>query len=265
MKDILLLVHDDAGQPARLQVAISLARLLDTAVSCIAADETADYRDDCASLADEILADVVRHQSQANHKMIDRLFAKQRIDHRWIAMEGPLIDRLCEQAAFHDLLIINARSTGYGWGDSSIVVSDLVRATNQPLLLVPEAEVTDDLAAHAVIAWDGSRACIAAMRAAVPLLSKTRRVTMVEFGPHRGGPPIERGAEYLRRQGIAVHTTHDDSLHHPAGWLVSRCRPGRTSYCVMGAFGHSRSREAVFGGVTMTMLEEVRIPLFIAH
>jgi len=33
----------------------------------------------------------------------------------------------------------------------------------------------------------------------------------------------------------------------------------------MGAFGHSRSHEAVFGGVTVAMLEEAQVPLFVAH
>lgn len=265
MKDILLFVRDDAGQPGRMQAAIAVARLLGATISCIEVDETTDRAYNEPSRGSQMLEDVIRHQSQANHAKIDRLFNKQAIDHRWIAAEGSLVDRLSEQAAFHDLLIVNSQPMDDRWRDSSIVVSDFVRATNQPLLLVPDADVASDFAAHATIAWDGSRSCIAAMRAAVPLLSKTRRVTMVELGPHRGGPPIERGAEYLRRHGIAVHATHDESMHHPSEWLVSRCRPGRTSYCVMGAFGHSRAREAVFGGVTLAMLEEARIPLFVAH
>jgi len=265
MKDILLLVRDDAGQAARVQVAIAVARILDATVSCIEVDQITDHQDGRLVQDVDVLDDALRHRSQTNHKMIDRIFTEQSINHCWIATGGPLVERLAEQTAFHDLLIINAHLKDRGWRDSSFVVSELVRAANQPLLLVPDTQVEDDFASHATIAWDGSRSCIAALRAAVPLLSKTRAVTMVEFGPHRGGPPIERGAEYLRQQGIIVHATHDDSLRDPAHWLAARCRPWRTSYCVMGAFGHSRSHEAVFGGVTLAMLEEAQIPLFVAH
>jgi hypothetical protein len=262
MKDILLLVRDDAGQPARVQVAVSVARLLEATVTCIKIDQVSAERHDEDG---ELLNEAIRHQSDANQKMIDNLFAERSINHQWVAARGSLIDRLIEQAAFHDLLIVNTHMSDHARGDSSFVVSQLVRAIDQPLLLVPDGLIAEDFGAHATIAWDGSRPCIAAMRAAVPLLRKAKIVKMIEFGRHRGGPTIDRAAVYLRNQGIMVHTTHDESLHDPVHWLISRCRPGRTSYCVMGAFGHSRSREAVFGGVTLAMLEQAKIPLFVAH
>ena len=34
---------------------------------------------------------------------------------------------------------------------------------------------------------------------------------------------------------------------------------------VMGAFVHSRFREAVLGGVTRSMLDDAPVPLFLAH
>ena len=33
----------------------------------------------------------------------------------------------------------------------------------------------------------------------------------------------------------------------------------------MGAFGHSRLRETIFGGVTRYLLGEARVPLLLAH
>jgi len=34
---------------------------------------------------------------------------------------------------------------------------------------------------------------------------------------------------------------------------------------VMGAYGHSRFREAIFGGATRATLEDGRIPVLMAH
>jgi nucleotide-binding universal stress UspA family protein len=34
---------------------------------------------------------------------------------------------------------------------------------------------------------------------------------------------------------------------------------------VMGAYGHSRFREAIFGGATRDLLEGATVPLFLAH
>ena len=34
---------------------------------------------------------------------------------------------------------------------------------------------------------------------------------------------------------------------------------------VMGAYGHSRFREAILGGATRYMLEQAKLPVFMAH
>jgi nucleotide-binding universal stress UspA family protein len=34
---------------------------------------------------------------------------------------------------------------------------------------------------------------------------------------------------------------------------------------VMGAYGHSRLREAILGGATRYMLEQAKVPVFMAH
>jgi nucleotide-binding universal stress UspA family protein len=34
---------------------------------------------------------------------------------------------------------------------------------------------------------------------------------------------------------------------------------------VMGAYGHSRFREAILGGATRDMLEAAEVPVFLAH
>ncbi|WP_233431920.1 universal stress protein [Sphingobium indicum] len=36
-------------------------------------------------------------------------------------------------------------------------------------------------------------------------------------------------------------------------------------WMAMGAFGHSRLREMIFGGVTRAMLREAHVPLLLAH
>ena len=45
-------------------------------------------------------------------------------------------------------------------------------------------------------------------------------------------------------------------------------RHARDTSCdmvVMGAYGHSRFREAILGGATRNMLEQADIPVFLAH
>jgi nucleotide-binding universal stress UspA family protein len=47
--------------------------------------------------------------------------------------------------------------------------------------------------------------------------------------------------------------------------LLAKAKELKADMIVMGAFHHSRWREFILGGVTLTMLEEATIPLFMAH
>ena len=47
--------------------------------------------------------------------------------------------------------------------------------------------------------------------------------------------------------------------------VLTQARESGASYIVMGAFGHSRAIEAIFGGVTAGMLAKSEIPVFLHH
>jgi len=47
--------------------------------------------------------------------------------------------------------------------------------------------------------------------------------------------------------------------------LLAKAKELKADMIVMGAFHHSRWREFILGGVTLTMLEEATLPLFMAH
>ena len=72
--------------------------------------------------------------------------------------------------------------------------------------------------------------------------------------------------DYLARHGVNVVV---DQL--PSGGrrvqdvLNSHALEVGADLIVMGAYGHSRLRERVFGGVTQSMLEECEVPVLIAR
>lgn len=266
MKDVLLLIRDDAGQPARIEAAAALARLLGGQITCLELDETPLMGDEIAatSVDGRVLQEVVRGQCAANRTRVEHALQDRRATWTWISGRGKLAEQVADQAAFHDVTVLNTQPRSYSWRDSSFVVSEVARATHQPLLLVPDASDSTGFDRQAIVAWDGSPPCIAALRAAVPLLAHARHVAIIEVGEHDAGPTVERAADYLRRHDIHPHVEREGG-RAPADALLAHCRPGRTSYCVMGAFGRSRGHEAVFGGTTLDMLDAAAVPLFVAH
>ena len=120
------------------------------------------------------------------------------------------------------------------------------------------------------VAWDGSREALAAVRSTLPMLRRAQLVDVVVVDPDiRHGDRSDPGGDlalFLARNGVHVEIN-----------VLSRSRPRISDILsrhgfetgaeamVMGAFGHSRLREALFGGTTRDMLRVPQIPLILAR
>jgi nucleotide-binding universal stress UspA family protein len=72
--------------------------------------------------------------------------------------------------------------------------------------------------------------------------------------------------EYLSRHGIHAEMIDDNAgTLTIADRLVATATSLGASYLVMGAYGHSRAREFLFGGVTRSLLKECPLALVIAR
>ncbi|TFW19379.1 universal stress protein [Duganella callida] len=142
----------------------------------------------------------------------------------------------------------------------------------RPLLLMPYAGVHTHIDRHALVAWDGSRAATRAVTDALPLLRRSRRVTVAVFNADRGAVPHgeQPGADialYLARHGVQVEVTQQTT---PADLDVGNALLSLAADCgadllVMGAYGHQRWREIMLGGVTRRVLQNMTIPVLMAH
>ena len=104
------------------------------------------------------------------------------------------------------------------------------------------------------------------MRAAAPVLAKFEAVhVMTVVKKERRDFPAIDVMQYLARHGVAAEY-HEyvcfGSVEETLAREVSRLR---AQLLVMGAYGHSRLREFLTGGVTRYFLTDRTVPLFLAH
>ncbi|MET0980637.1 MAG: universal stress protein [Telluria sp.] len=140
----------------------------------------------------------------------------------------------------------------------------------RPVLAVPPEYAGEPIAETIVVAWDGSLPAVRAISAALPLLERACAVHLALVNPEREGDlhGDEPGADmalYLARHGVRVEVeaVHTDM---PAGIaLLEIARATGAGLLVAGAFGHSRYREIVLGGVTRVLLERALVPVLFAH
>lgn len=167
-------------------------------------------------------------------------------------------------ARFADLAIV---SPPYGEavpGTASDILDGMLYECDVPALVLPEEPSALD-STTVLIGWDGSRQSLKAVKGALPLLQQAERVEVCVFDP-KGDAPGQSLATMLARHDVAVEVA---ALPRPtvsvASALAQRAREIGAGLLVMGAYGHSRFRESIIGGVTRDSLEDVTVPLLLAH
>jgi nucleotide-binding universal stress UspA family protein len=99
----------------------------------------------------------------------------------------------------------------------------------------------------------------------VPILHHAAIVALVEIDPPAGAMPMEVIATYLSRHGIVPELIERQRRDTIAATLIDQVHAMDAALLVMGAYGNSRLAEAIFGGVTRTMLASTPVPLLMVH
>lgn len=265
MKNVLLLVHEDVGQEARFQAALDVVRAIDGHLTCLDVVEIPALLGDDYGEAARVL-DMGREREATNRSRLERRLAVEGLPWNWVDASGKFSTCIAEAASLADLIVINRRLDSFPILDMRGIASETLVKVGKPLLAVPEISRGVKVRGHAMIAWDGSDEASATLREAVPLLQLASKVTVIEIDDGSVSVPGEEAMTYLARHGVAatLRPKHP-ALLGAAGEILKLVEMVRPDYLVMGAFGHGRFHEAVFGGVTRRMLTESPIPLFLAH
>jgi nucleotide-binding universal stress UspA family protein len=147
------------------------------------------------------------------------------------------------------------------------LIEEVLVNSGRPLLIVPRS-VPRPLLETVVVGWKESAASARAIAAASPLLRFARRVVIINVAEDNS-PGLE--ALDRARQQLAWHKVTAETLRLGDGIATAETLLPRAvadlnaGLLVVGAFGHSRLRETVFGGVTRSLVKRADVTIFIAH
>ena len=186
----------------------------------------------------------------------------------WVHAVGDVADLVCHSVELSDIVVMNTDMKGTAIPEMRSAVSAATIKAKKPILAVPKGVLRFSASGLAIVAWDGSAPAVAALRAATPILAYASAVHIVEVDKfHEGGVAAEDGAAYLSRHGIqaVVRREKTHGMMPVSEKLIELAERAKVDYFVLGAYGHSRFTEAVFGGVTRSMLIRSPVPLILAH
>jgi len=184
---------------------------------------------------------------------------------------GALTDLVAQRARFADLVVL-PRPYGEGKGvESEAVIEAAMFEGKAPVLVLPEQGLGDAIVPkRVVVAWNQSAEAIAATRLALAFLKSAERVDITVIDPPQHGPersdPGGLLCQMLVRHGVhAEVSVLARSLPRVSDVLARHVLDQDADMLVMGAYGHSRFREAILGGATRNMLEKATVPVLMAR
>ncbi len=167
---------------------------------------------------------------------------------------GPL-ESVLQHCRTTDLVVIGQTNPDTPEPMRELLIETVLFESGVPVLLVPYIGVSDYTPNNVLIAWDGSSTAPRAIHAALPMLDKSDKITVLVVEKKKtegtGGQPGAEIATYLARHGLDVTI---DVVTNPqtgiADTLLNYVSDHGNDLVVMGGYGHSRMREFLFGGAT---------------
>ena len=139
-----------------------------------------------------------------------------------------------------------------------------------PVLILPQLGKELPEFNKIVLAWNQSDESLHAARAALPLLQNADLVNVVIIDPPMHG--IERSdpggllTQMLARHDVQLEVSViAKTLPRISDVLRRHATDQAADLLVIGAYSHSRLRQAILGGTTRNLLEETTLPVFLAR
>jgi nucleotide-binding universal stress UspA family protein len=271
-KTILVHVDADAAAPQRIRLAARLARQADAHL--VGAAPTGISRflvPTAAGPAIEARCHDLRAAAGTALQAFDRIVRAEGVT----SSEARLVDddvdaAMALQARYVDLVVVS--QPGADTSAPPFPADLAARVTlggGRPVLVVPR-HGAPAVGTAALVAWDGSREATRAVTGALPLLRAAPRVTVLDIGGADApagiveDPCAALGA-WLGRHGVAARCGHRPLASGAGEGLLAEAAGLGAGLLVMGAYGHTRLREIVPGGVTETILRATTLPVLLAH
>ena len=195
--------------------------------------------------------------------------ARHGVRGEWRIESGDLANRIGTHARYADLTVMGQGNEGDLSGDPELptVVATM---TGRPVLVVPRVGSFDEVGKRVLVCWNASREATRAVTDALPLLQLADQVAVLAVNPNdgagHGAVPSADISHYLARHGVRAEAnrTYAEDIDI-ADAILSRASDLGCDLIVMGAYGHSRMREWIFGGVTRSIMRTMTRPVLISH
>lgn len=281
-KELLVHLNQAEGVDSRLRLTIDLASRHGSHLTALFVDEwnqvqmstraTAEMglvEAEALETLDRAVATAIDRTASQLRNTLEEVCGKRGVEATWHQVRGFCEAVIQRSLPYADLCILGHEGLSADVSSDSGLCESLLVGAAAPILFVPKSTTAATLASRIVVAWDSSRAAMRALNDAIPLIDRADQTLVLNVGFGKSSPStatLRLLTERLRRHCASVDFVQlqraDRSI---AEILRSRAQEFGADLIVCGAFGHSRFKENLFGGVTRELLDQTKLPLLLSH
>ncbi|BDT59587.1 universal stress protein A [Massilia varians] len=273
-----IIVHADASRhaPQRIRIAARLAveheaHLIGVAAIGVSREVFPDgYRAVPGSLEASYFSPLHETATRALHGFA-ALASETGVVHEKRLVCDLASEALARMGRYADLVVVSQEDLTEALAETVGRIPEYVAFTcARPVLVVPCAPVPHFMGRHVLVAWNGSKEASAALLAALPLMRRAVRVTLVSFrspGDTDLGDAQQKAdlAAFLARHDVQAEIIAFDRHIDGGQALLTLATQEAYDLLVIGCYGHSQFRELFLGGVTRKVLQEATMAVLMAR
>ena len=272
IKTILVHVNSDDESHFQVKTAIELALKFEAHICGLYVIERLNLPTYAGAY---IPAGVLQAHDQAEQERADKakvdfnaMVGKAGCTSEWHSVQGYTDQQINSFARYSDLIVVGQAQEHNVLSNEISIEDHILIDSSRPILFVPYIGNSSSIGNRVLVAWDGSREAVRAVTDALPFLKNAEdvEVVCVKKSETQNNDSLTNICKFLKNHNVNasgnVVVSKDISV---ADTLLSRAADHNIDLIVMGAYGHSRLREYIFGGVTQYMLKHMTVPILMSH
>ncbi|MEO1638925.1 MAG: universal stress protein [Pseudomonadota bacterium] len=178
--------------------------------------------------------------------------------------QGRMADMVKYAGRLADLIVLPKPQKEQNLGQSTL--QSALYGTSRPVLVCPgQLQPDDSFATHVAVGWNGSRPAARAVASSRDIVHAAQKVSILAGGKsEHHGPSEDDLVAYYAARGITAEIVRIAGTN-PAAELLSTSKEIGASLLIAGAYSNTRETDRLFGGDTEGLINEMEMPVLMAH
>ena len=206
-------------------------------------------------------------ESEAQFREVFKGFSKT-IEWRSTITREPMAGYIVAEACSADIIVTSVSPSDFYEGPNAVNAGEIIMQVGRPVIVVPNA-IKNLKLENILIGWKDTREARRAIADALPILKLATQVTVLAITDEDEKVAVTKRLDavlaWLKSHGVTAKPMVSIAVDTDATQLIAIAKQQGADIVIAGAYGHSRLRQWVLGGVTNDLLQRVDLCSLLSH